>query len=89
MSETTPDVAAVREAYVVRYFAETWAELLTSLPDSYDCHMTCAEANAAADLYRAIGDEGTARAIVAAHAEHDEDGDQHWRGDAFGTGRSS
>lgn len=70
-----PESAAVREAYVVRYFAETWAELITSLPDSYGCEMNCAEANAAADLYRAIGDEGTAQSIIAAHKEHDDDQD--------------
>ena len=64
----------------VRHFAETWAELLTSLPDNYECHMTCAEANAAADLYRALGDDDTAAAILGAHADHDEEGDQHYHG---------
>lgn len=65
---------------VAKYFADTWSELLIDLPDSYDCHMNCGEANAAADLYRALGDNGTAAAIIRAHAEHDEEGDEHWKG---------
>jgi hypothetical protein len=60
-----------------RHFAETWAELFTALPDDYGCEMNCAEANAAAGLYRALGDDSTAAAIISAHAEHDQDGDQH------------
>jgi hypothetical protein len=52
-------------------FAGTWAELLWSMPDSYSCHMTCAEANAAADLFRALGRDADADAIIAAHAEYD------------------
>lgn len=52
-------------------FAATWAELLWSLPDSYECHMNCPEANAAADLFRALGRDADADAIIAAHIEHD------------------
>lgn len=56
-----------------RYFAETWAGLLISMPDDYTCHMTCGEAEAAAGLYRALGYDDTAQAIVAAHMEHDDE----------------
>lgn len=67
------------------YFADVWAELLVSLPDDYGCEMNCAEANAAADLYRALGDDATAAQIIAAHGDHDAEGDQHWHGAATTT----
>jgi hypothetical protein len=35
--------------------------------------MNCAEANAAADLYRALGLDAEAGAIIAAHVEHDDE----------------
>lgn len=81
MTETTEmaiDETAIAKA--AEHFANVWAELLTSLPDSYGCEMNCAEANAAADLYRALGDEATAALVLAAHAEHDEEGDEHYHG---------
>lgn len=65
---------------VIGYFADTWRELFTDMPDSYRCTYTCAEANAAAELYRALGDDATAKAIIAAHAAYDEEGDQHYHG---------
>jgi hypothetical protein len=65
-------------ASVLQYFLETWRELFLDLPDSYSCHMNCTEANAIAELYEAFGEPRTAKAILAAHAEHDEEGDQHW-----------
>lgn len=58
---------------VVDHFAETWAELMVTLPDDYGCEMNCAEANAAAALFRALGDNGTANAIIAAHVATDDD----------------
>ncbi|HLJ99532.1 MAG TPA: hypothetical protein VKU39_06445 [Streptosporangiaceae bacterium] len=73
-----PEDAAITSA--ARSFTETWHELLTGLPDSYDCHMTCGEAEAAADLYRALGDGQAAGAIIAAHAAHDDEGDSHFSG---------
>ena len=76
------ELATLRELRAVAaHFADTWAELLPNLPDDYECHMNCAEANAAAGLYWALGDDRTASAIIAEHARHDEDGDQHWKGD--------
>jgi hypothetical protein len=68
------ELATLRALRVVASeFAATWAELLWSLPDNYDCHMTCTEANTAADLLRALGRDIDADAIIAAHAEHDDD----------------
>lgn len=80
------DVAAVKgwqpadaALPAVLHFADTWRELMSGLPDSYTCTLTCGEANAAADLYRALGDEDTAAFLLAAHAAYDEDGDEHYR----------
>lgn len=68
------ELATLRELRkVAAHFTGTWAELIHQLPDSYSCEMNCAEANAAADLYRAFGDDSTAAAIIAAHAATDDD----------------
>lgn len=75
------DVVAAAE-----HFADVWAELMAALPDDYGCEMNCAEANAAADLYRALGDDATAASIIAAHGDHDVEGDQHWHGTATAAG---
>lgn len=72
MDATEAEVATLRALRkVVSYFTGAWAELLAVLPDSYACHMTCTEAETAADLYRALGDDATAAAIIEAHAAHD------------------
>jgi len=73
----------------VKHFTGTWAELMASLPDDYGCEMTCAEANAAAGLYRALGDDTTAALIITAHGDHDEEGDQHWHGAATAAGEEA
>lgn len=71
---TNPDPRfAASEAFV-----ECWADLLMSLPDDYACHMTCIEANLAADLLRAFGMTEHAEELIVAHAEHDEEGDLHY-----------
>jgi hypothetical protein len=77
-ADRVTDAEALESA--VRHFADIWRETLTELPDAYMCTYTCTEANAAADLYRALGDEDTAAAIIAAHAAYDEEGDQHYDG---------
>lgn len=77
--------AAIREA--AAGFADVWAELLTTLSDSYGCEMNCTEANAAAGLYRALGDESTAQLVLDAHARHDDEGDQHYQGTATAAGK--
>jgi hypothetical protein len=64
-------------ARTVLHFTGTWGELMVDLPDVYGCEMNCPEANAAAGLWAAVGDEGTAMAIADAHAEHDDEGDEH------------
>ena len=62
------------------HFADIWSELITALPDSYGCELNCPEANAAEGLWRAAGDDGTADALASAHAEHDDEGDEHHTG---------
>jgi hypothetical protein len=66
------------------YFAETWAELLESLPDSYDCHLNCPEANAAVEFLTAFGFKTAAGELAKAHAAHDTPEDQHYQGDDDG-----
>jgi hypothetical protein len=66
------------------HFAETWAELLEALPDSYDCHMNCPEANAAVEFLNAFGYKTAAREVAKAHAAHDTPEDQHYEGDDSG-----
>jgi hypothetical protein len=63
-------------------FTTVWRETLPYLPDDYSCSMQCVEANAAASLFRAVGDDGTADAILDAHAVQDTEEDEHYeRGD--------
>jgi hypothetical protein len=73
--------AALEQASAIeaaaRHLAETWSELLPDLPDSYSCEMNCPEAEAAAYLYRTLGDDATADAIIKAHAAYDEPGEMH------------
>lgn len=81
--EARAELGTAREKLAAaEHFAGIWRDTLPEPPDAYMCTYTCAEANAAADLYRALGDEDTARAIIAAHAAYDEDEDvdQHWAG---------
>lgn len=70
------------------YFAETWAELLEALPDSYGCTMNCPEANAATEFLAAFGFGGTAREVAKAHAAHDTPEDEHYQGDAESSAES-
>lgn len=75
------DFQAITEA--AAHFADIWAGLLRGeLADSYGCALTCPEANAAADLYRALGLDDLADDIIAAHAERDTSQDQHYQGDS-------
>lgn len=81
LKANAPDAAGVRAELatlralraVASDFAATWAEPLAALPDSYGCYMNCPEANAAADLFRALGRDADADAIIAAHIEHDDE----------------
>lgn len=65
----------------VARFAEQWGSLMETLPSDYHCTMTCEEAEAAAELFRALGDNATAVGIIDAHAEHDEPGEAHYKGE--------
>lgn len=74
---TDTDFQAIAEA--AAHFADIWAGLLRGeLADNYGCALTCPEANAAADLYRALGLDDLADDIIAAHAERDTSQDQHY-----------
>lgn len=44
-------------------------------------HFTCTEAEMIADLFRAMGDDDGAAHWIDAHAEDDEEGDDHYKGD--------
>lgn len=57
----------------VAAFAETWSELAASLADEYGCHMTCAEADALAALFRSAGHHETADIIIERHAALEEE----------------
>lgn len=76
--ETLTDEVRVMSA--VAEFAEVWGGLIETLPHDYGCTLTCGEAEAAAALFRAIGDEPTAGGILDAHADHDDRGDAHYKG---------
>lgn len=59
------------------HFADVWAGVLPDLPDDYDCHMNCTEAEAAADFLTAFGHVADGIALMAAHARYDKPGDAH------------
>jgi hypothetical protein len=64
-------------------FTTVWQEVLPYTPDDYGFTMQCVEAEAAADLFRAVGDENMAESILDAHAVYDTEEDQHHeRGEA-------
>jgi hypothetical protein len=58
-------------------FTDGWRGLLTGMPDSYACYITCQQAEMAASLYRAAGDDYTADEIIAAHVRRDGPDDLH------------
>jgi hypothetical protein len=75
------DTGAQTIAEAAAHFADIWADLLRGeLADNYGCAFTCPEANAAADLYRALGLDDWADDIIASHAERDTAQDQHYQG---------
>lgn len=69
-------------------FADMWGELIPELPDNYDCRLTCAEANVAADFFEAVGMPKVADSVIGAHAEYDQEGEEHY-GDGEPDGKSS
>lgn len=68
--------AAIRPALA---FADVWAQLIVVLPDDYECHLTCTEADAAAEFLAGHGYPETASVVLEAHARHDVEGDAHYR----------
>ena len=72
------DAAQLAGLYAeVLNFTTIWREPIVYNVDDYGCTMQCVEAEAAAGLWRAIGDEGTATALLLQHARHDTEEDQH------------
>jgi hypothetical protein len=59
-------------------FCATWRETFMVMPDDYGMTMQCDEAEAAADLYRALGRAGEAESLLDDHAEHDTEEDSHY-----------
>lgn len=59
-------------------FAAVWAETLVALPDAYGFTFSCSEAEAARAFLAAHGYDRSADALLAAHAEHDEPGEEHY-----------
>lgn len=76
----TECLTAIRTLFdEVQHFTGTWRELMVAMPDGYRCTYTCAEANAAASLYRALADSAAADRILAAHGSYDKEGDEHYQ----------
>ncbi|GGO58797.1 hypothetical protein [Streptomyces lasiicapitis] len=66
-------------AVAVDEFVDTWigSGLTYELVPAYACTLTCAEAEALANLLHAFGHGKVAEAVRSDHAEHDECGDLH------------
>lgn len=75
---TLTDIASKIEA--AEAFVKGWGYLAIDLHTSYDCTMTCGEAEALADLFIAFGQEETAAEVLRLHTESDEPGDAHYSG---------
>lgn len=61
-------------------FLEVWTN--DTLLEDIASQLTCSEANALADLLRAYNYPEDADAMLSAHAEGDDEGDEHFRGDS-------
>lgn len=61
-------------------FAEVWSdgELLESIATA----LTCIEVDALASLLRELDHPDSADGLIAAHSAGDDEGDDHFRGDA-------
>lgn len=66
---------------VLGQFANVWEGLAPSLPDDYGCTLTCSEAEALALVFRVANKPDVAHEIIERHAETDEPGDDHYKGD--------
>jgi hypothetical protein len=75
---TTGPVPVPPEVTAAREFCAAWREIFTQmLAGSYRCTMTCEEAEAAAALWRIMGDGEAADEIIGSHARWDEPGAMH------------
>ena len=59
-------------------FAEVWGD--PYLLDDIGTSLSCTEAEALAALLRELGKDGSAVSLIDAHAEGDDEGDEHFRG---------
>jgi hypothetical protein len=64
------------EEVAVQRFAEVWSDfyLLSDIGEK----LTCCEAEALAGVLRVLDHEDVADALLAAHAEGDDEGDDHY-----------
>ncbi|MFV0135552.1 hypothetical protein ACLGIH_20410 [Streptomyces sp. HMX87] len=60
-----------------RAFVKQWRWVLVELPNGYDCHLNCGEAEAAYALWQVFGDPEAAESLIEQHTEKDECGDSH------------
>ena len=75
---STPPIQAKLEA--LDTFLEVWtADVLL---EDIATQLTCTEADALDNLLRASGQYAAAESLISSHAEGDDEGDQHFRGDA-------
>lgn len=82
MSNEGKSTEELKSAYdVTARFVDTWEVLAESLPFDYGCTLTCSEAEALADLFRAFERPDSADALMRSHAEFDDPGDEHYEGD--------
>jgi hypothetical protein len=60
----------------VQRFAEVWSDsyLLSDIGEK----LTCCEVEALAGVLRVLADDGAADFLLAAHAEGDDEGDEHY-----------
>lgn len=64
-------------------FIAAFARLMQMDRDAFGMiaeQFSCSEIETIANLYRANGDESTAEGLIEAHAEGDEEGDDHYHG---------
>lgn len=68
------DTAAIRDLINTGTDSSTWGDV--------GPHFTCTEANTVAAALIRLNLDGFAAALIEGHAEGDEEGDQHWTGEA-------
>ena len=74
MSTPVPPLQARLEA--LNTFLEVWIH--DTVLEDIATELTCTEADALDNLLRACGEYVAAEALIAAHAEGDDEGDEHY-----------